>query len=57
MLVTIHMSEAETRNWRSDARTRTYLRAYALRTARERGRRFAQLVLSEGGIAAVVEVL
>lgn len=57
MLVTIHMSESETRNWARCERTREYLRSYALRTARERGRRFAQLVRSGGGIAAVVEVL
>lgn len=56
MLLTIHMSENETANYQRCAATRAYLRAYALRTARERGRRFAQLVLSGGGIAAVVEV-
>lgn len=57
MLLTINMSEAESTNWRTDARTRTYLREFATRTARRLNRRFAQLVLSGGGIAAVVEVL
>ncbi len=55
-MLTLNLSESESRNWRPCAATRAYLRTYAARQAQRTGRRFAQIKSASGQLLAVLEV-
>jgi hypothetical protein len=54
MLLTMHLSESETKAY---ATKRDAIRAAALRLARKRGQRFAQIVGAHGRILDVLEAM